>query len=135
MAAAAAGFALALLVLRCLPIRTTIAVARSAARFPGRTAHAGQARNLFEAVSAVGRRWPGRSACLEESLGTYLAAALLGRRLQWVLGARFAPNGERPRPVRRAVRRRSAPRRRWRRGRARGSAVLRTAPQLRPHAR
>ncbi|WP_406109873.1 lasso peptide biosynthesis B2 protein [Kitasatospora purpeofusca] len=92
-AAGAAGFALALLILRCLPIRTTIAVARSAARLPGRTAHAGQARNLFEAVSAVGRRWPGRSACLEESLGTYLAAALLGRRLQWVLGARFAPNG------------------------------------------
>ncbi|MFC9222993.1 lasso peptide biosynthesis B2 protein [Streptomyces hygroscopicus] len=37
------------------------------------------------------RWWPGRAACMETSLGAVLAAALLGRRLDWCLGARFAP--------------------------------------------
>ncbi|MFJ4679237.1 lasso peptide biosynthesis B2 protein [Kitasatospora sp. NPDC088783] len=91
--AAAAAFALAVTLLRCLPLRAALAVARCATRLPGRPSATGAARNLAQAVHQTGRWWPGRSACLEESLATFLAAALTGRRLTWVLGARFAPHG------------------------------------------
>ncbi|MFC8794980.1 lasso peptide biosynthesis B2 protein [Streptomyces cinereoruber] len=49
------------------------------------------AEALMGAVRHAARWWPGRAACMETSLGAVLAAALLGRRLDWCLGARFAP--------------------------------------------
>ncbi|MFV0131657.1 lasso peptide biosynthesis B2 protein [Streptomyces sp. HMX112] len=78
--AAQAGLALALTLLRCLPLRTTIAVARAASRLPGRPATIEQAEAAHAAARRAARYWPGRAACLEESLGAYLAGALTGRR-------------------------------------------------------
>lgn len=92
-AAGLAAMAAALLLLRCTPIRTSIAVARALARIPRRPAAADQADCLFAAVRRAARAWPGRAACLEESLACYLAAVLRGRRVTWVLGARTAPAG------------------------------------------
>ncbi|MFJ8589650.1 lasso peptide biosynthesis B2 protein [Streptomyces sp. NPDC093595] len=91
--AAQAGFALAVALLRCTPIRVAIAVARAASRLPGRPATIGQAQSLHAAVRRAARPWPGRAACLEESLASYFAGALTGRRTRWVLGARFFPHG------------------------------------------
>ncbi|MFH8635475.1 lasso peptide biosynthesis B2 protein [Streptomyces goshikiensis] len=88
-----AGLAFALVLLRCLPVRCSVAVARAATRLPGRAATADEAAGVHAAVRRAARGWPGRAACLEESLGAYLAAALIGRRVRWVLGARFAPHG------------------------------------------
>ncbi|THA38144.1 lasso peptide biosynthesis B2 protein [Streptomyces sp. A1547] len=88
---AQAGLALALVLLRCLPIRFTITAAQAAARLPGRSAAVTEAERLHAAVQRATRAWPGRAACLEESLAVYLAAALSGRRVRWVLGASFMP--------------------------------------------
>ncbi|WP_327413893.1 lasso peptide biosynthesis B2 protein [Streptomyces sp. NBC_01233] len=89
--AAQGGLALALVLLRCLPIRFTIAAAMTATRLPGRHATIADAERLHSAVQRATRAWPGRAACLEESLAVYLAAALSGRRVRWVLGASFMP--------------------------------------------
>ncbi|WP_063764573.1 lasso peptide biosynthesis B2 protein [Streptomyces sp. NRRL F-5053] len=88
--AAAAGLALALVLLR-LPFRHTVRGARAARRAGRWPMEAAQAEALVNAVRHAARWWPGRAACLETSLGAVLAAALLGRRLDWCLGARFAP--------------------------------------------
>ncbi|MEE1741179.1 lasso peptide biosynthesis B2 protein [Streptomyces sp. BE147] len=92
-AAAGSGLVLALVLLRCVPLRWAIGVANAATRLPGRTATATEADTMHATVRQAGRIWPGRSACLEESLGTFLAAALIGRRCRWVLGATFLPQG------------------------------------------
>ncbi|MFE3577922.1 lasso peptide biosynthesis B2 protein [Streptomyces vinaceus] len=88
-----AGLAFALVLLRCLPVRCSVAVARAVTRLPGRAATAYEATVAHAAVRRAALGWPGRAACLEESLGAYLAAALTGRRVRWVLGARFTPHG------------------------------------------
>ncbi|MEU8723501.1 lasso peptide biosynthesis B2 protein [Streptomyces antimycoticus] len=88
--AAAAGFALALVLLR-LPIRFTFRAVRWARRVGRRPLTAAQADVLVTAVRHAGRLWPGRAACMETSLGAVLAAALLGRHLNWCLGVRFSP--------------------------------------------
>ncbi|MFF3730755.1 lasso peptide biosynthesis B2 protein [Streptomyces sp. NPDC002476] len=91
--AAGTGLAAALVLLRCAPLRCTIAVTRAAAKLPGRPAVAAEADAVHASVRRAARAWPGRAACLEESLGTFLAAALTGRRTRWVLGASFLPHG------------------------------------------
>ncbi|MFB1044255.1 lasso peptide biosynthesis B2 protein [Streptomyces chrestomyceticus] len=88
--AAAAGLALALALVR-LPFRHTARAARLARRVGRRPLDAARAQALVGAVRHTSRLWPGRAACMETSLGAMLAAALLGRRLNWCLGARFAP--------------------------------------------
>ncbi|OKI50363.1 hypothetical protein AMK15_32710 [Streptomyces sp. MJM1172] len=92
-AAAGIGLTVALLLLRALPIRHVVTVARAATRLPGRPARAHEADAVLTAVRSAGAWWPGRVACLEESLACHLAAALTGHRVRWVLGARFAPRG------------------------------------------
>lgn len=92
-AAAGIGLAAALLLLRAVPIRHVVVVARVATRLPGHRASVREAEAVLAAVRAAGAWWPGRVACLEESLACHLAAALTGRRVRWVLGARFAPRG------------------------------------------
>ncbi|MBT2446046.1 lasso peptide biosynthesis B2 protein [Streptomyces sp. ISL-43] len=87
------GLAAALLLLRALPIRHVVTVARAATRLPGRPARVHDAEGILCAVRAAGTWWPGRVACLEESLACHLAAALTGHRVHWVLGARFTPRG------------------------------------------
>lgn len=89
-AAAAAGLALALVLLP-LPFRHTTRAARLARRVGRRPLTPARAQALVGAVRHTGRLWPGRCACMETSLGAVLAAALLGQRLDWCLGARFAP--------------------------------------------
>ncbi|MCQ8836184.1 lasso peptide biosynthesis B2 protein [Streptomyces samsunensis] len=73
-------------------MRWTIAVARGAARLPGRPATIAQAQTAHAAVRHAARLWPGRAACLEESLGAYFASALTGHHTRWVLGAAFIPH-------------------------------------------
>ncbi|MFE8978732.1 lasso peptide biosynthesis B2 protein [Streptomyces cyaneofuscatus] len=92
-AAAGIGLAAALLLLRALPIRHVVAIARAATLLPGRPARVRDAEAVLAAVRAAGTWWPGRVACLEESLACHLAAALTGHRVRWVLGARFIPRG------------------------------------------
>ncbi|MER7791127.1 lasso peptide biosynthesis B2 protein [Streptomyces sp. NPDC097640] len=92
-AAAALALAAALLLLRCTPIRASIAAARTVARLPLRPADPERADRLFAAVRRTARAWPGRAACLEESLACYFAAALRGWGVAWVIGARTAPAG------------------------------------------
>ncbi|OEJ23134.1 hypothetical protein AR457_37635 [Streptomyces agglomeratus] len=91
--AAQVGLALALTLLRCTPLRFTIACARAAARLPGRAATVAEAEAIHAAIRRVARAWPGRAACLEESLAAFLACALTGRRARWVLGASLWPQG------------------------------------------
>lgn len=88
--AAAVGLALALVLLQ-LPFRHTARAVRWGRRAGRRPLTPERASALVEAVRHTGHLWPGRAACLETSLGAVLAAALFGRRLDWCLGARFAP--------------------------------------------
>ncbi|WP_326615361.1 lasso peptide biosynthesis B2 protein (plasmid) [Streptomyces scopuliridis] len=90
-AAGLLGLVTALALLRCAPIRSSVALAASLARRDRPTATAEQADHLSQAVRRAGRLWPGRVACLEESLAVYLAAQVRGRRVVWVIGARTAP--------------------------------------------
>ncbi|MCX5401313.1 lasso peptide biosynthesis B2 protein [Streptomyces sp. NBC_00102] len=85
------GLTTALILLRCAPIRISIAVAGALGRTNRPAASGEQADLLFHAVRHSGRFWPGRAACLEESLAAYVAAILRGRRVTWVIGARTAP--------------------------------------------
>lgn len=85
------GLAAALVLLRCLPVRTVIALARAGVRLPVPPAAPEEADAVFAAVHRAARAWPGRAACFEESLGAFLAALLRRRRVHWVLGVRFAP--------------------------------------------
>ncbi|RLU82095.1 hypothetical protein CTZ27_31365 [Streptomyces griseocarneus] len=87
------GMATSLILLRCAPIRASVAVARALARIPARPAMPGEADVLFASVRRAARCWPGKAACLEESLACYLAAVLRGRSVTWVIGARTAPAG------------------------------------------
>nr|WTB11981.1 PqqD family peptide modification chaperone [Streptomyces antimycoticus] len=64
-AAAALALAAALLLLRCAPIRASIAAARAVARLPLPPADPERADRLFAAVRRAARAWPGRAACLE----------------------------------------------------------------------
>ncbi|MER7514007.1 lasso peptide biosynthesis B2 protein [Streptomyces lavendulae] len=89
--AAQAGLATALVLLRCLPIRATVAAAQAATRLPGRPGNIAETEQLHAAVRRARRAWPGRAACLEESAALFLAAAFCGRRVRWVLGAGFVP--------------------------------------------
>ncbi|MEU5748219.1 lasso peptide biosynthesis B2 protein [Streptomyces sp. NPDC047726] len=89
--ASKAGLALALVLLRCTPMRFVHAAARGATWLPGKLATAEDTEEVHAGVRQAGRAWIGRSACLEESLGTFLASALIGRRTRWVLGAAFLP--------------------------------------------
>ncbi|MGW2324731.1 lasso peptide biosynthesis B2 protein [Streptomyces sp. NPDC001700] len=88
--AAALGLVLALVLLR-LPFRHTVRSVRWARRVGRRPLAPARAEAVVAAVRHTGHLWPGRMACAETSLGAVLAAALLGRRLDWCLGARFAP--------------------------------------------
>ncbi|MFE0190720.1 lasso peptide biosynthesis B2 protein [Streptomyces sp. NPDC058989] len=90
-AAATLAMAAALVLLRCTPIRISIAVARAVARIPASPATTERADHLFAAVRRTHSLWPGRAACLEESLACYLAARLRGHRITWVIGARTSP--------------------------------------------
>lgn len=90
-AAGLLGLTAALGLLRCAPIRCSVALAASLARRDRPAATAEQADHLTQAVRRAGRLWPGRVACLEESLAVYLAARIRGRRVVWVIGARTAP--------------------------------------------
>ncbi|MFE2500153.1 lasso peptide biosynthesis B2 protein [Streptomyces scopuliridis] len=90
-AAGLLGLLTALALLRCAPIRSSVALAASLARRDRPTATAEQAEHLAQAVRRAGRLWPGRVACLEESLAVHLAAWVRGRRVVWVIGARTAP--------------------------------------------
>ncbi|WP_330334794.1 lasso peptide biosynthesis B2 protein [Streptomyces sp. NBC_00536] len=92
-AAAGIGLACALLLLRALPTRHVVTIARAATRLPGRPARVHEAEAILSAVRSAGAWWPGRVACLEESLACHLAAALTGHRVHWALGARFTPRG------------------------------------------
>ncbi|MEU2855639.1 lasso peptide biosynthesis B2 protein [Streptomyces syringium] len=85
------GLAAALILLRCLPVRTVVALARVVVRLPFPPAAPQEADAVFAAVHRAARAWPGRAACFEESLGAFLAALLRRHRVHWVLGARFAP--------------------------------------------
>lgn len=87
------AMAAAVVLLRCAPIRVSIAAARLVARVPLRPAEPEAADRLFAAVRRAAGAWPGRAACLEESLACYFAAALRGRGMAWVIGARTAPAG------------------------------------------
>lgn len=89
-AAAAAGIALALVLLR-LPFRHTVRAVHCARWAGRRPLTPERAAALVAAVRQAGHLWPGRTACMETSLGAVLAAALLGRRLNWCLGVRFSP--------------------------------------------
>ncbi|MFJ6661276.1 lasso peptide biosynthesis B2 protein [Streptomyces sp. NPDC091377] len=88
--AAAAGLALALVLLQ-LRFRHTVRTVRLARRAGHRDLDVNRAEALVSAVRHTSRLYPGRAACMETSLGSVLAAALLGQRLEWCLGARFAP--------------------------------------------
>ncbi|MFF9795450.1 lasso peptide biosynthesis B2 protein [Streptomyces bacillaris] len=92
-AVAVIGLGAALLLLRALPLRHVVTVARAATRLPGRPAHVRDAEAVLAAVRSAGTWWAGRVACLEESLACHLAAALTGHKVRWVLGARFSPRG------------------------------------------
>ncbi|MEV4975379.1 lasso peptide biosynthesis B2 protein [Streptomyces scopuliridis] len=90
-AAGLLGLTVALALLRCAPIRSSVALAALLARRDRPATTAEQADHLAQAVRRAGRLWPGRVACLEESLAVYLAARVRGRRVAWVIGARTAP--------------------------------------------
>ncbi|MFE1189905.1 hypothetical protein [[Kitasatospora] papulosa] len=66
--AAAAGLALALVLLR-LPFRHTVRAVRRARRAGRRPLAPERAGALVEAVRHTGPLWPGRAACMETSLG------------------------------------------------------------------
>ncbi|WP_432012634.1 lasso peptide biosynthesis B2 protein [Streptomyces cucumeris] len=87
------GLGVALLLLRCLPVRLVVRTAQAVGRLPGRAASPEEADAVCAAVRRAVGWWPGRAACLEESLAAYLAAALTGCHVTWVLGARFVPQG------------------------------------------
>lgn len=86
-----AAFTLAIVLLRCLPFRATLAIARAFKRLGRRPASKADAKRAIISRDWAAHHFPGRAACLETSLATFLAAALRGRSVDWLIGCRFAP--------------------------------------------
>ena len=88
---AAVGLAVAVAVVKVLPLCRLLALLAAVRHLPPATAR--QAATLHAAVLAARPVWwPGRLACLEVATATTVAAALTGRRVHLVLGARPLPN-------------------------------------------
>ncbi|MBO0802128.1 MAG: lasso peptide biosynthesis B2 protein [Nocardiopsaceae bacterium] len=91
VAAEFAALVLALLMLRCLPLRVTITIAGVIGRLGTRPAAAAEALDAVSAVKQAAAWWPGRAACLETPLAAYIALALRRRRADWCIGCRLSP--------------------------------------------
>lgn len=89
--AAAGCLLVAVAVLRLLPLRAVLAIARVSAIAMRRHPTRQDVSKLADARDWAAALWPGRAACLETSLATYLAAAFAGYHARWVLGCRLGP--------------------------------------------
>lgn len=90
-AAEFAALALALLMLRCLPLRITIAIAGVIGRLGTRPAAEADVPDAIGACKQAADWWPGRAACLETPLAAYIALALRRYRADWCIGCRLGP--------------------------------------------
>lgn len=86
-----AGLALALVMLRCLPLRVTIAIAGVVGHHGTRPATEADVLDAIAACKQAADWWPGRAACLETPLAAYIALALRRRRAHWCIGCRLGP--------------------------------------------
>jgi hypothetical protein len=94
VSATASGFAalaLALLALRCLPLRMVFAVATVIGCLIICPAPEPVALDAIASCQRAARWYPGRAACLELSLASFIALALQGYRADWCIGCRFGP--------------------------------------------
>jgi len=85
------AFLTAVVLLRCLPLRATLAAARAAKRLAHRPATMAEAERALTACTWAATFFPGRAACLEMSLAAFLTAAAFGRVVDWCIGCRFRP--------------------------------------------
>lgn len=90
-AAEFAALTLALMMLRCLPLRITITIASVIGRLGTRPATEADVLGTIAAIKQAARWWPGRAACLETPLAAYIALALRRRRAHWCIGCRLGP--------------------------------------------
>jgi hypothetical protein len=90
-AAEFAALVLALMMLRCLPLRITITIASVIGRLGTRPATEADALGAIAACKQAADWWPGRAACLETSLAAYIALALRRCRADWCIGCRLGP--------------------------------------------
>ncbi|MGH3280306.1 MAG: lasso peptide biosynthesis B2 protein [Trebonia sp.] len=90
-AQALACLAVAILAIRFLPFRASLAMVRCARRSWCRPVAPTDGTALVTAVGWAVRRYPGRAACLEQSLAAVLLGAVRRRRLDWCLGVAADP--------------------------------------------
>lgn len=83
--------AAALLLLRCVPLRLLLAVARTLKRTTRTTPGPADLARLHTAGQWAARGFPCRFACMEESLAGFLFAVVHRWRMDWCIGARLAP--------------------------------------------
>lgn len=83
--------ATALVVLRCLPLRVILSVARVLKRTTRTTPRPADLAQLDTACQWAARGFPCRFACMEESLAGFLFATAHRWRVDWCIGARVAP--------------------------------------------
>lgn len=87
-----AVFTAAVIMLRVLPFRTSLAVTRVVKRVLARRSATQQdAKRAVNARDWAALWFPGRAACLENSMAACLFAALHGRNTAWCIGCRFQP--------------------------------------------
>jgi hypothetical protein len=86
-----AALALALLMLRCLPLRAALAAAAAIGCLGIRPASEPAALDAIASCQRAARWYPGRAACLENSLAAFIALALRGYRADWCIGCRLGP--------------------------------------------
>lgn len=86
-----AALAAALLMLRCLPLRTVLATATVIGRLGVRPVTEPAPLDAIASCRRAARWYPGRAACLENSLAVFIALALRGYRADWCIGCRLGP--------------------------------------------
>lgn len=85
------ALAMALLALRCLPLRVVLAIATTIGHLVVRPAPEPLALDAVASCQRAAHWCPGRAACLENSLAAFIALALQGYRADWCIGCRLGP--------------------------------------------
>jgi hypothetical protein len=86
-----ASFTIAATILRILPFRAVLVMARLFKRLALQAASRQDAERAVAARDWAARWFPGRAACLENSLAAFIFAALHGRSTDWCIGCRLLP--------------------------------------------
>lgn len=89
--AATVGVCLAVALLRCLPFRVVLIMARGMKAPTWRAGGRAELQRIIAARDWAVSWFPGRATCLDQSLAAFLSCVFAGIKVDWCIGCRFGP--------------------------------------------